>query len=1078
MPSSPFHRRKHSAVSVTTGTTAHTNNSRGSLLNTFRAHLTVLRAAISDPSQNDVPPVNEHELFAWSPANAADGNGQTGGGAAVLQHEDGRTRAGAAASSSATNSAVTSITSPSNIAMNRVRQMQQRNSNNNNNTSQMNEDIISRSNTNAISLQWTLSGEIFFSNDDEDISDDDEEDEDDVQAVSFDKQSDFPTAATSFPQNTTGDMVVLPPHIGGGDDDTTCNNTIVEKVRQRSKKAVRASKVGAFVTFLKALFGIGMLSNPAVLGEVGLLLGTVCHLFIVVGCAFACYLLLTARQLAKNEVMERERRNVEEMEEWEAWKQEVEFKRKQEEEQQQQNMEMKQVARLPSVEGTPLRRNTSAMGGKQQKQPWPVSSSPNPTEKGWSRCQDSLHRAVEASSPHSNFTEACSEVNQSATPPSSIMLDTIPVKRESEVLPKSDDSCHNNRHVSTSSASTQHRKTTPRREKSSNKARATPSVSDEYHRLPDDSKEAPKYLNGIKLDTSSSMPPPPHQPAALRTPRLVTYGDVAKYLAGPQMAQFIVFTIVSVHLMFASGMLHIAVENLCYIAGWDRLGFSYTEIVEEEGDMYGDAAANRRLPSEDGSQDGNSRDGSRNFYNQYYNIQESEEAYAAWEGPDFVGRLAMASLLFPIIHGLLQIPSLKELATISSVGLVFYVFGCIGSMMYTAVVLTDGHPFNDHPDDLFQFKWSGIPTYVATTIYAIEGINLALPTVNSLEGSERARWKPNLIKRISSHEINDSEAPADRYNSVLLVVGAVFLYGLVTLIVSWVGLAGGLGGGIGTNHGQDGCLDVTYCLNSTKVQFVYMLSLGVALVLTLPVILYPSTEMLEIWLDEREDERRRRLEAEAAVVDQAPEKLSTNQLRSIRKHIRSKSLIDDETLGTLDASLTGNDVPRSQSAKESCSGMIEMLPMPSSFGYTSPKCTPEFYVVNESANKEADHSMATEKKRKAKRKLKYWKLRMFLAFLICFIGTLEGSFPQLVVAAEVIRGVGLSIAGLIFPPLLYMSAVGGRFSAGMASAMALLIGLGLFNIVLVLMSAFGDRDFIIEEGPGHYHDFYSLEGED
>lgn len=104
---------------------------------------------------------------------------------------------------------------------------------------------------------------------------------------------------------------------------------------------------------------------------------------------------------------------------------------------------------------------------------------------------------------------------------------------------------------------------------------------------------------------------------------------------------------------------------------------------------------------------------------------------------------------------------------------------------------------------------------------------------------------------------------------------------------------------------------------------------------------------------------------------------------------------------------------------------------------------------------------------KPRRKLKYWKLRMFLAFLICLIGTLEGSFPVVLTAAEVIRGVGLSIAGLIFPPLLYMSAVGGRFSGAMAAAMALLIGLGLFNIVLVLMSAFGGKDFIVEEGPGH-----------
>jgi hypothetical protein len=67
-----------------------------------------------------------------------------------------------------------------------------------------------------------------------------------------------------------------------------------------------------------------------------------------------------------------------------------------------------------------------------------------------------------------------------------------------------------------------------------------------------------------------------------------------------------------------------------------------------------------------------------------------------------------------------------------------------------------------------------------------------------------------------------------------------------------IGLANGLGGGEGTTHGEDGCWDVTYCLNSSAVRLVYMLSLGVALVLTLP--LFPSTQLLEVWLDDRTDE--------------------------------------------------------------------------------------------------------------------------------------------------------------------------------------------------------------------------------
>jgi hypothetical protein len=59
-------------------------------------------------------------------------------------------------------------------------------------------------------------------------------------------------------------------------------------------------------------------------------------------------------------------------------------------------------------------------------------------------------------------------------------------------------------------------------------------------------------------------------------------------------------------------------------------------------------------------------------------------------------------------------------------------------------------------------------------------------------------------------------------------------------------LLGGLGGGIGTIHEQECCREGTsFCLNSVKVKYVYIFSLGLALVLTLPVILYPITEMLE-----------------------------------------------------------------------------------------------------------------------------------------------------------------------------------------------------------------------------------------
>ncbi|KAL7538518.1 hypothetical protein ACHAXR_010949 [Thalassiosira sp. AJA248-18] len=908
---------------------------------------------------------------------------------------------------------------------------------------------------------WSWGEQIFFSEDDESAADYQNSQEGDTSSAD-EKTVEF-VPPPPLNNSVTYDTTVIPPH-DHGDDDDTCNNTIVEKVRQRSKKASRASTVGAFVTFLKALFGIGMLSNPAVLGEVGLLLGTFCHLFIVVGCAFACYLLLAARQMAKMEVMAKQRRDEQKREEHNMWRAEMENRAAMRAGRSpgQQNRVLHRTTNDPTLtnsslpvsndimvldksEGGPMRHHSeqtlevvnTAGSSSAGEEDWTVAPVPmpltrvgtsiiNPPKQGWGRCEDALQNAAGRTPKGSSTVTSYS--SYAATTPSCGNVQLIK---------------QSTKNGSRESLSGSHRSMTRNRSKSK-----TNTVSDEYQRFTD------------KVHNSYMMSPPPPEPSPPPSEessqvRLVTYGDVAKYLAGKKASFFIVFTIVTVHLMFASGMVHLAVENLCYVVGWERLGWSYVEEYVEEGDDdRRRTMLMRRLgPSEDENDDNNASRSS-----------DEEEYYLEWKGPDFVGRLAMASLLFPIIHGLLQIPNLTDLATISTFGLITYAFGCIGSMLYTALVLTDGHPFLDHPDDMWKTKWSGIPTYVATTIYCIEGINLALPTVSSIEGAQR--WGGGGLMRKgckdgsgSSSSKKESES---RDLSVFIVVGAVFLYGMVTLVVSWIGLAGGLGGGIGTIHGEDGCWDVTYCLNSSAVRFVYMLSLGIALVLTLPVILYPSTEMLEVWLDERSDERRRKMEA-ASMMSRQRESNGAFWLRQ-------KSLLpDDETVCTV----------KSDFSPRSSLGIIEMgeLSCSTSAGeYVAPEVNPSRSPEpspmhdNESFVTSTNATGSETTKLKAKRKLKYWKLRMFLAFIICIIGTIEGSFPSVLKAAEVIRGVGLSIAGLIFPPLLYMSAVGGNFSVPMAAAMALLIGLGLFNIVLVLMSAFGSRDFIVEEGRGNFYE--------
>jgi len=723
------------------------------------------------------------------------------------------------------------------------------------------------------------------------------------------------------------------------------------------------------------------------------------------------------------------------------------------------------------------------------------------SERGWERCQESFHHAVESSTPNSpcdgataisaapminvnnvNFLDSTNFAAAASSSPHQVGVSSPRLSTLPEVISKDS---------ATSSLSSLKQQDSGR---SSNKEKET--ISDDYHRIIDDPENPQPQVSYTHTDSNTT--------ASKKTPpvRLLTYGDVAKYLAGPGLSSFVIFTIVTVHLMFASGMVHLAVENLCYVVGWDHLGSSsYEEVYVAQGDAENDDNADDQQNTDDNHGEGPER------------YLEAEETYSQWEGPDFVGRLAMASLLFPIIQGLLQIPSLRELTTISSMGLLTYVIGCIGSMLYTSIVLTDGHPFLDKPEDMWQTKWSGIPTYVATTIYAIEGINLALPTVSSLEGNDRIRWGGGFMRRNNPIVGGVGGGGGDKQNqskkAVFIVVGAVFLYGLVTLVVSWVGLAGGLGGGIGTMHGEDGCRDVTYCFDSSAVRLVYMLSLGVALILTLPVILFPSTQMLEIWLDEKEDERQRKMLASMQQADKMPKK----QLRSIRKTIRERSIIeDDETLCTVPHnSNPAQKLNERRSVRRFCT-MVEMQSLKASKpdGRSNGSYHPSIHdnandmiddstPVKSNTNLNADTKINTDTTAnssandlnkncdsttsfgrepltiendtiyplKPRRKLKYWKLRMFLAFLICLIGTLEGSFPVVLTAAEVIRGVGLSIAGLIFPPLLYMSAVGGRFSGAMAAAMALLIGLGLFNIVLVLMSAFGGRDFIVEEGPGH-----------
>ena len=129
---------------------------------------------------------------------------------------------------------------------------------------------------------------------------------------------------------------------------------------------------------------------------------------------------------------------------------------------------------------------------------------------------------------------------------------------------------------------------------------------------------------------------------------------------------------------------------------------------------------------------------------------------------------------------------------------------------------------------MWQWKFRGLPEFVASTMCAVEGINLALPTANNLHNPQQSAFP--------------------------VVSAVVICYGVLTLSVAWIGYLGGLGGGKGTVHGEDSCPFVHECLPTELLSQIYQVSLGIALLFTMPIILYPSLEMLQLWADDRQRE--------------------------------------------------------------------------------------------------------------------------------------------------------------------------------------------------------------------------------
>lgn len=432
----------------------------------------------------------------------------------------------------------------------------------------------------SIKKQWSFSERFFYSGDDQSVSVSDQ--------PSWESDNNFPHNQPdlaeknhSFPVNAALMIDGADGVRDGGNDDNT-----VQKAQRRSKKVSRASTVNAFVIFLKALFGVGMLSNPAVLGEVGLLLGSFCHLLIVVGCAFACYLLLSARQHAKIEVMENQRRDEEKREIYEMWRMETE-RRAAVQMRRREEVESSRTLHLNNVSAEITLNSSVAMvpdGPTLQV----VNAGGSTANDDECRVDPILLSTVKFPSSDIN-AETATQSNIAAAP----SCGNVQINNDLLNSKSSDDRGGSN------------------------------SVTDEYHIFTEDSITTPP-------------PPPPPKPVQVR---LITYGDVAKCLVGKQASMFIVFAMVTGHVMFASGLLHLAIENLCYVVGWERLGWSYTQVyVEEDVD---DRAMMRRLGhSQDEGGEHNNPDHSSDYANR---SNDEEEYYFEWKGPDFIGKITLLS---------------------------------------------------------------------------------------------------------------------------------------------------------------------------------------------------------------------------------------------------------------------------------------------------------------------------------------------------------------------------------------------------------------------------------------------------
>mmetsp|Transcript_18899 Transcript_18899/g.40869 ORF Transcript_18899/g.40869 Transcript_18899/m.40869 type:complete len:576 (-) Transcript_18899:70-1797(-) len=437
----------------------------------------------------------------------------------------------------------------------------------------------------------------------------------------------------------------------------------------------------------------------------------------------------------------------------------------------------------------------------------------------------------------------------------------------------------------------------------------------EYVAQHDDSTDAiPAIMNG-----GSSSPHHQHHH------HLVTYGDLADVLFGKVMASVTRWTIIVLNILFTSGLVIVVCENLG--------GF----LPTAGGDSNADADA------EDG----------------------------------MAGRRMVSIILLPLVAALVQIPWLQDMWIISAIGLVVYTVGVIGSSLYSALwtIVAGEASGRTMPTELWEIKWDGIGYFLGTAVYALEGINLALPTVHSMQHPGEASW---------------------------VVCGALMLYGATTLVFAAIGYAGGLGGGDGTGLSSQDCDVVTNCITPSSLQTTIQVTLSIAMVLSIPVMLYPSTEMLEVMLTDRQEEKEEKL-------DEWKRRNAGSDGVELQSYSRSESktkLVAKKGTG-IDAYGTSGDGEDS--------------------------------LVYDADGQQVEAEFSQDKS---------WKLRLFLSALTVALGGTMNSFTYF---SGFVGAVGLSFAGFVLPTLLYVRAMQRanlRISWGTMVMLAVLLLFGLYNMIV------------------------------